>query len=96
MDDAFVGIALEVVEEGRVEAGESDEHEPGVRMCVPDRLGRIEELDIALVALFPSDVEDDRRVSRDPVTPAESGGVPAERGVRSHARRHDAVGVDPV
>ena len=96
VDDPLVRVPAEVVEERRVEAGEADEHETRVRMRVPHRLGRVEQLDVALVPLLAADVEDDRRVRRDPVPGAEARGVAGERRVRSHPGRHDPRRLDRV
>src|SRR2546421_355813 len=64
VDDALVGVSRELVEKARVKTRDTDEHEARVRMPSPHQLGRIEQMDVPLVALLASDVEDQRGVRR--------------------------------
>ena len=67
VDDPLVGVSRELVEEARVKPGDTDEDEARIRVPPPHQLRRVQQVDIALVALLASDVQDERCVARDPV-----------------------------
>src|SRR5438093_640095 len=90
VDDALVGVARELVEEARVEAGDADEDEPRLGLRPPHDLGRVEKVDVALVPLLAADVEDERRVRGYPVCGAEGLAVGRAGGVRAHPRPDEA------
>src|SRR5687767_3612786 len=96
VDDPVVGVADEVVDERRVEARDADEDVARLGVLRPHQLRRIQELDVALVSLLASDIEDDRCVVRDAAPPPPRLPVAGADGVRSHAGRHDPCGLDPV
>src|SRR5207245_6230095 len=96
VDDPLVRVARELVEEARVKPGDTNEDEARLGMPPPDELGRVEKMDVTLVPLLASDVEDERRVIGNAVGRAEREPVVRARRVRAHAGRHDPRRVDPV
>src|SRR5207245_8813085 len=61
VDDALVVVTRELVDDARIEPGDADEHEARLRMTPPDEFRGIEEVDVPLVALLATDIENEGR-----------------------------------
>ena len=91
VDDALVRVAGELVDEARVKTGDTDEHETGVGVPPPHQLRGIEEVDVSLVALLTSDVEDERSVRRNAVRGSEGETIMRTHRVGPHPCRDDPL-----
>src|SRR5712692_9833934 len=96
LDDALVGVSRELVDHRSVEAGHSDEDEARLVVALPHELGGVEQMDVALVALATSHIEDHRRSGRNAMTRAKRGTIVRAHSVRAHARRDHAIRVDAL
>src|SRR5437899_7211489 len=67
VDDALVSVARELVDEAGVKPGDTDEYETGVGVPPPDHLRGIEEVDVSLVPLLASDLDEEQCVRRNAV-----------------------------
>src|SRR6266566_1320228 len=96
VDDALVRVASELVDEARVKTGDTDEYETGVGVPPPDHLRGIEEVDVSLVPLLASDIEDERSARRNAVRGSEGETIVRTHRVRPHARRDDPLRVESL